>query len=50
MVDLIKRFWRKFTYSFCKLDISIDMKQILVTFIKWSRLQDSVVIYAKIVL
>jgi hypothetical protein len=28
-VNVIKLFWRKFTYSFCKLDLFIPMQQIL---------------------
>jgi hypothetical protein len=35
-VDLIKLFWRKFTYSFCKLDLFIEIQQIQLIFIKWS--------------
>ncbi len=35
-------FWRKFTNSFCKLELFIKMPQILLMFIKWSSLHKSV--------
>jgi len=37
-----KTFLHKFTYSFCKLDVSLSMQEILLMFIKWSSLQISV--------
>jgi hypothetical protein len=41
-VNLIKRFWQKFTFSFCELDVFIAMQLILCTIIKRSSFQKSV--------
>ncbi len=40
--DLIKRFWHKFTSTFCKLNIFKAMQQTKISYIKWSSLQKSV--------
>jgi hypothetical protein len=40
-VDLIKKFWCKFIYSFCRLDLFISIQKILL-FIKWLSFQKSV--------
>jgi len=37
-----KTFWRKFTCSFGKLDLFIEMQQTLLMFLKWSSFQESV--------
>ncbi len=36
-VNLVKLFWSKFTHTFCKLNFSMSVQQILLV-IKWSSL------------
>ncbi len=38
-VDLIKLFWCKFKHSFCKLDLFMEVQQILRVSLKWCSLQ-----------
>ncbi len=48
-VDLIKLFWRKFTYTFFKLDHFINAFIIILSYEKMKLSKDSKPIYTKIV-